>query len=113
MEPSKEVRYETETLPTGDVSRFIALYDSIERRCTALVDPIVLNQLYENKGKRFEYAIELLLLSRPDMAPLILSIRRIHRYYECTVNCSPMTVTNEMCALAQKVSDELEQLEAI
>ena len=26
---------------------------------------------------------------------------------------SPMTVTNEMCALAQKVSDELEQVEAI
>lgn len=100
-------------LPTGDVSRFIALYDAIERRCTALVDPIVLNQLYENKGKRFEYAIELLLLSRPYMAPLLLNIRRIHRYYECTVNCSPMTVTKEMCALAQKVSDELEQLEAI
>lgn len=100
-------------LPTGDVSRFIALYDAIERRCTALVDPIVLNQLYENKGRRFEYAIELLLLSRPSMAPLLLSIRRIHRYYECTVNCSPMTVTKEMCALAQRVSDELEQLEAI
>ncbi len=99
-------------LPTGDVSRFIALYNTIERRCTALVDPIVLNQLYENKGKRFEYAIELLLLSKPALAPLLLDIRRIHRYYECTVNCSPMTVTKEMCALAQKVSNALEQLEA-
>lgn len=100
-------------LPTGDVSRFIALYDSIERRCEALVDPVVLNQIYENKGKRFEYAIELLLLSKPTLVPLLLDIRRIHRYYECTVNCSPMTVTKEMCALAQKVSGELEQLEAI
>ena len=99
-------------LPTGDVSRFIALYDTIERRCEALVDPVVLNQIYENKGKRFEYVIELLLLSKPALAPLLLDIRRIHRYYECTVNCSPMTVTKEMCALAQKVSNALEQLEA-
>ena len=94
-------------LPTGDVSRFIALYDAIERRCTALVDPVVLNQIYENKGRRFEYAIELLMLGKPALAPLLLDIRRIHRYYECTVNASPMTVTKEMCALAQKVSDAL------
>lgn len=94
-------------LPTGDVSRFIALYDAIERRCTSLVDPVVLNQIYENKGRRFEYAIELLLLSKPTLAPLLLDVRRIHRYYECTVNCSPMTVTKEMCALAQRVSDAL------
>ena len=99
-------------LPTGDVSRFIALYDTIERRCTALVDPVVLNQIYENKGRRFEYAIELLLLSKPTLVPLLLDIRRIHRYYECTVNCSPMTVTKEMCALAQKTSDTLEQIQA-
>lgn len=99
-------------LPTGDVSRFIALYDGIERRCEALVDPVVLNQIYENKGKRFEYVIELLLLGKPALAPLLLDIRRIHRYYECTVNCSPMTVTKEMCALAQKVSDALEQITA-
>lgn len=98
-------------LPTGDVSRFIALYDGIERRCEALVDPVVLNQIYENKGKRFEYVIELLLLGKPALAPLLLDIRRIHRYYECTVNCSPMTVTKEMCALAQRVSDALEQIQ--
>lgn len=99
-------------LPTGNVSRFIVLYDSIERRCEALVDPVVLNQIYENKGRRFEYAIELLMLGKPALAPLLLDIRRIHRYYECTVNCSPMTVTKEMCALAQKVSDALEQITA-
>lgn len=99
-------------LPTGDVSRFIVLYDSIGRRCEALVDPVVLNQIYENKGRRFEYAIELLLLGKPALAPLLLDIRRIHRYYECTVNCSPMTVTKEMCALAQKVSNALEQITA-
>lgn len=99
-------------LPTGDVSRFIVLYDSIERRCEALVDPVVLSQIYENKGRRFEYAIELLMLGKPALAPLLLDIRRIHRYYECTVNCSPMTVTKEMCALAQRVSDALEQITA-
>lgn len=96
-------------LPTGDVSRFIALYDTIEQRCEALVDSAVLNQIYENKGRRFEYAIELLMLGDPAMVPLLLKVRRIHRYYECTVNCSPMTVTKEMCALAQQLSDELAQ----
>lgn len=74
----------------------------MERRCEALVDSAVLNQIYENKGRRFEYAIELLMLGDPAMVPLLLKVRRIHRYYECTVNCSPMTVTKEMCALAQK-----------
>ena len=96
-------------LPTGDVSRFIALYDIMERRCEELVDSAVLNQIYENKGRRFEYAIELLMLGDPALVPLLLKVRRIHRYYECTVNCSPMTVTKEMCALAQQVSDELAQ----
>lgn len=96
--------------PNGDVSRFIALYDIIERRCEALVDRAVLNQIYENKGRRFEYAIELLMLGKPTMLSLLLQVRRIHRYYECTVNCSPMTVTKEMCFLAQQVSDELEQI---
>ena len=99
-------------LPTGDVSRFITLYDSIERRCCSLVDPVVLNQIYENKGKRFEYAIEFLLLSQPALAPMLLDVRRIHRYYECTVNCSPMTVTKEMVALAQRISDALDQIAA-
>lgn len=116
MEASKEARklkkrLSHSLLPTGDVSRFIALYDGIERRCEALVDPVVLNQIYENKGKRFEYVIELLLLGKPALAPLLLDIRRIHHYYECTVNCSPMTVTKEMCALAQRVSDALEQIQ--
>ena len=32
----------------------------MERRCEELVDSAVLNQIYENKGRRFEYAIELL-----------------------------------------------------
>ncbi len=97
-------------LPTGDVSRFIILYDTIVQRCNALVEPRVLQQIYTNKGQRFEYTIELLMLGKPAMLPLLLDIRRIHRYYECTVNCSPMTVTKEMCALAQKVSDALEQI---
>lgn len=97
-------------LPTGDVSRFIALYDTIEQRCEALVDSAVLNQIYENKGRRFEYAIELLMLGNPAMVPLLLKVRQIHRYYECTVNCSPITVTKEMCALARQVSDALEQI---
>ena len=94
-------------IPSGDVGRFIALYDSIETRCCALVEPVVLERLRQTKGCRFEYILELLLLQKKLPAPLLLDIRRVHRYYACTVNCSPMTVTREMVELAQKISDTL------
>ncbi len=41
--------------------------------------------------------------------PLLSDLKRIHRYYECTVNCTPMTVSQEMCLLARKVLAFLEQ----
>ena len=94
-------------LPTGDVCRFIVLYDSIETRCCALVEPVVLSRLQQSKGCRFEHILELLLLQKKLPAPLLLDIRRVHRYYACTVNCSPMTVTREMVELAQKICDTL------
>ena len=94
-------------IPSGDVGRFIALYDSIETRCCALVEPVVLDRLRQSKGCRFEYILELLLLQKKLPAPLLLDIRRVHRYYACTVNCAPMTVTREMVELAQKISDTL------
>lgn len=94
-------------LPSGDVSRFIVLYDSIETRCCALVEPVVLGRLRQTKGCRFEYILELLLLQKKLPAPILLEICRVHRYYACTVNCSPMTVTREMVELAQKINDTL------
>ena len=94
-------------VPSGDVSRFLVLYDAVERRCCDLLDPVVLDHIYHNRGKHFEPVIELLLLQKKLPAPLLLDIRRLYRYYACTVNCSPMTGTREMVELAQKVSDTL------
>lgn len=87
----------------GDVIAFISIYDKIEARCNAMIPENVLGQLHENKGKHFEYTIELLYETRPLMRPVIPEIRRIHRYYECVVNCTPMTVSQEMCTAAQRV----------
>ena len=94
-------------IPSGDVSRFITLYDSIETRCCAMVEPVVVARLRQSKGCRFEHILELLLLQKKLPAPLLLDIRRVHRYYACTVNCAPLTVTREMVELAQKICDTL------
>lgn len=44
----------------GSVVEYISLYDQIEARCNEMIPTNVLSQLHENKGKRFEYTIELL-----------------------------------------------------
>ena len=87
----------------GDVIAFISMYDQIEAACNALIPENVLGQIHENKGKHFEYTIELLYEHKPMLRPLIPELKRIHRYYECVVNSSPMTVSQEMCVQAQKV----------
>lgn len=95
--------------PSGSAVEFISLYDRIEQRCNAMLPENVLHQIQENKGKHFEYTIELLQEQNPLMKPLIADLKRIHRYYECTINCTPMTVSQEMCLLARKVLTFLEQ----
>jgi len=87
----------------GDVVAFISMYDEIEEVCNALLPGNVLGQLHENKGRHFEYTIELLNEHNPMMRTIIPELKRIHRYYECIVNCMPMTVSQEMCVRAQKV----------
>lgn len=94
-------------LPKGDISRFLILFDRIERSCCALIDPIVLEQLRQKKGFRFDLVIELLQLNKSLPLPLLRDIRRIYRYYACTLNSSPMTVSREMTELAQQVSEAL------
>lgn len=89
--------------PAGSAAEFIALYDRIETACNALLPANVLNQIHENKGKRFEYTIELLGDQDILMLPLIADLTRIHRYYECTINCTPLSVSEEMCVLARRV----------
>ena len=94
--------------PTGSAVEFIALYDQIETACNELLPANVLNQIHENKGKRFEYTIELLGEQSILMLPLIADLTRIHRYYECTINCTPLSVSEEMCVLARRVLTFLE-----
>ena len=92
----------------GSAAEFIALYDRIEATCNMLLPVNVLNQIHENKGKRFEYTIELLGEQNILLRPLIADINRIHRYYECVINCTPLSVSEEMCVLARRVLAFLE-----
>lgn len=96
--------------PAGSVTEFISLYDQIEAHCNAMLPQNVLHQIHENKGRCFEYIIELLYEAYPMLRPLIVDLNRVHRYYECVINCSPMTVTQEMCTLARKLLSYLEQV---
>ncbi len=89
--------------PAGDVNAFIAMYDQIEKKCNSLIPAEVLGQIHQNKGSQFSYTIELLRTSHPEMRPLLLDVTRIHRYYECTVNCKKLSVSQDMCLLARKV----------
>lgn len=93
----------------GSTVEFISLYDQIEQHCNGLLPRNVVSQIHENKGKQFEYTIELLQEHNPLLRPLIGDIRRIHRYYECVVNCGSMSVSQDMCVLARKVLAFLEQ----
>lgn len=95
----------------GSAVEFISLYDRIEARCNEMLPRNVLHQIHENKGKRFEYTIELLYEHNLLALPLVADLNRIHRYYECAVNCTPISVTQEMCTLAERVLSFLEQKE--
>lgn len=95
----------------GSTVEFISLYDRIEQKCNGLLPANVVSQIHENKGKHFEYTIE--LLQEQNLLPysVIGDLRRIHRYYECVVNCGSLSVNQEMCVLARKVWHFLEQME--
>lgn len=94
--------------PAGSAVEFITLYDRITSACNQLLPASVLNQIHENKGKRFEYTIELLSEQSILVLPLINDLNRIHRYYECVVNTTPLSVNEEMCVLARNVLSFLE-----
>lgn len=93
----------------GSVTEFITLYDRIEETCCRMIPAPVLRQLQDNKGKRFEYIIDLLWETNPELRPVLTELNRIHRYYECMVNCSPMSVSLEMCVQARQVLQFLEE----
>lgn len=94
----------------GSVVEYIALYDQIEQRCNGMLPEAVVSQIHENKGKQFEYTIELLQEQNLLLRPLMGDIRRIHRYYECVINCGTLSVSQDMCLLARKVLLALDQL---
>lgn len=93
----------------GGAAEFIALYDKIETLCNGMVPQAVLNQIHENKGKRFEYTISLLQETRQLDPMALYDLNRIHRYYECMINCSSLGATREMCELARNMAAYLEQ----
>lgn len=96
----------------GSAVEYISLYDRIEQRCNGLLPRNVVSQIHENKGRQFEYTIELLQEQNVLLRPLVGDLRRIHRYYECVINCGTLNVSQEMCALARKVLAFLDQIEA-
>lgn len=93
----------------GDVCEFIMLYDRMERLCNEAIPGNVLSQLHENKGKRFELTIGLLWEQKLLPAPVLYEINRIHRYYECTLNCSRLEVSMEMLLSARRTVEYLEK----
>lgn len=93
----------------GCVSEFISLYDQIEETCNSMLPKAVLHQLQENKGKQFELTLELLKEQNLVLLPVIQDLTRVHRYYECTVNAMPLSVSQDMCLLARKTLVYLEQ----
>lgn len=93
----------------GNVVEFLSLYDQIQEHCNAMLPGSVRNQLHENKGRHFELTLELLKAQHPRLSMLVHDLTRIHRYYECVINSSPMDVSQEMCLLAGKVLLFLEQ----
>lgn len=95
--------------PDGSAAEFIRLYDRIENLCNAMLPEAVLRQLYENKGKRFEYTLSLLQEQQPRLRPVLPELHRIHRYYECMVNCARLTASQEMCLSARRVCAFLEE----
>ena len=95
----------------GDVVEFLSVYDQIRQRCNAMLPEAVLNQLAQNKGSHFELTLKLLEVQYPRLQLLVRDLTRIHRYYECVINSTPLSVSLEMCLLAKKVLFFLEQSE--
>jgi len=69
----------------------------------------VLHQLQQNKGRRLEPVLELLHQQDTAVRGVYHNLVRIHRYYECMVNVSPLEASAEMCALARRTLQTLKR----
>ena len=96
--------------PAGSATEFIMLYDQIEAKCNAMIPQTALRQIRENKGSQFEYTIELLKEAPMDLHLVLPVIERIHMYYECTINCKELSVSQTMCQKAKWVLEVLKKL---
>ena len=85
------------------------LYDRIQTACCARLPQTVLHQLQQNKGRRLEPVLELLHQQDADVRGVYHDLVSIHRYYECMVNVSPLEASAEMCALARRTLQTLQQ----
>lgn len=96
-------------VPSGSAVEFISLYDRIEQRCNAMLPENVLQQIQENKGKHFEYTIELLRKYNPLVKLLIADLKRIHRccvrYISIVLMNSHVTVSISCPKSTATVSD--------
>ncbi len=93
----------------GSAIDFIGLYDEIEEQCSSLLPERVLRQIHDNKGKQFEYTVELLREYRPELRMVLAEVKHLHRYYTCVVNYHSMSVSKGMCDLARAVLNQLKQ----
>lgn len=87
----------------GNAVEFIAMYGRIQKLALEMLPETVRNQLRESKGARFAFTLELLQTHHPQMRLLSQDLKQIHRYYECVVNTTPLSVSADMCDLAGKV----------
>lgn len=94
----------------GNVCDFLRDYDRIVSLCEGLLPREALSAIHENKGRRFEYTIELLHTGKALPLPVIPELRRIHLYYECVLNAKKLSVTEEMCRATEKTRRLLEEL---
>lgn len=92
-----------------DVTEFVALYKKIALKCNELIPTDVLSQIHADKGQRLEYTIKFLEMHRPDLKALVDDIVKVHRYYQCMVNCKTMSVTQEICVTANSLLSLLEK----
>lgn len=91
----------------GDAARFLALYSAIDDCCNKKLPQEVLLPIAKYKKISFDDTLKLLLLQNLLTDALASDLTRLHRYYACTLNCSPIDVTQEMYELAEKTLKEL------
>ncbi len=94
---------------SGDIGQFIELYDRMEAACYGRMPTAVQKSLTEHKGRRFGDSLTILQELDPQINKLLPDILRVQHYYECTINSSSVTVTQEMCLLAEGIVHQLSQ----